>query len=103
MPLHDGATTEELLAEGYTVAPRGRWMRLDSSWMAICESCGRWYSELPDRHFCSRCHAELYHGDSPDLPSLHPLACQGTFGRMLFFLALTAIMVGVAAATAMIK
>ena len=79
MPLHDGATTEQLLAEGYTIAPRGRWMRLDSSWMAICESCGRWYSELPDRHFCSRCHAELYRGDPPDLPSLQPLVCQGTF------------------------
>jgi hypothetical protein len=50
---HHGATTDELIARGYTVQPDGR-MRRFKSWKAQCADCQLWFHRLKGQH-CWRC------------------------------------------------
>ena len=101
MKLREGATTDQLLAEGYSVERYGRWMRRDSSWMVMCESCGLWFSMLADPRLCSHCRAELYCDENETCLPEHRL--QGFFWRMLFLIALLAALIAVMIVAALIE
>jgi hypothetical protein len=54
MHKHDGLSTDELAAKGFTPEPDGR-MRLRTSWKAQCKRCLKWFGRTKGDRRCWLC------------------------------------------------
>ena len=57
MRKHDGLTTDELTAKGYTLQPDGR-LRLRNSWKFECSRCQKWFGRVLNT-YCGNCYNHL--------------------------------------------